>query len=132
MSEELQPGQLVMVNDETCKVLAATTKRMLLFAYSVETPNDGIKTVAACEIQQVISEAPETVESDEDKAQREVDEATAAAEKEDAELAVKESADAQALADEAAADALTKAHDLGEHGDVVVEHCPYCQKGNSG
>ncbi len=129
MSEELQPGQLVRVSGETCKICGSNHKPAGALAYDVETPDGGHKMVFASQIAEVITEAPEVEaggETEEEKAEREAAEAAQIA-ADAAALAADLDVAAQVEADKAVIEALEKAHEAGEHADAAVETCPVCQ-----
>ncbi len=124
MSEELQPGQLVLVNGETCKILACNHKLPSALRYTVETPDVGTKVVAASQIEEVITDAPE---ADADAAQREADEAISAEAAEQAEKDAETATQAEKDASDAEAEAYKQAHEAGDHTETPVSDCLLCQ-----
>ena len=128
MSEELQPGQLVIVDGVTCKILECNHKLPSALRYTVETPDAGIMVVAASQITEVITEAPEADDAAA-QAQKEADEAAADAAQREADEVISAEAAEQAEKDAAAdvAAALEQAHEAGDHAETPVDDCSVCK-----
>ncbi len=102
MTQDLQPGQLVIINGETCEICTVIHKFGTSF-YNVKRPDGDCIDVTADQIETVLTQAAAEAKLAQDGEKAAQDEANAAA-----------------------TEALTVVHEEGGHTDGNVEGCPLC------